>query len=103
MPTVTYLTAAGEKIVVENATGTLMSAAVENQVPGIDGDCGGVCSCATCHVHVDPAWAERVGKPNDAEEGMLELEDHVTEHSRLGCQVELTDDLDGLVVTVARG
>jgi ferredoxin, 2Fe-2S len=69
-------------------------------VPGITGDCGGVCSCATCHVKIDPAWVEKVGPAGEAEAGMLELEDEVEDNSRLGCQVKLTDDLDGLVVRV---
>ena len=100
MPTITYVTAGGESIVVENATGTVMSAAVENNVSGIDGDCGGVCSCATCHVHIDSAWTSKVGPANEVEEGMLELEDEVSDASRLGCQVKLTPELDGLVVHV---
>ncbi len=100
MPNVTYITPAGETRVIENAEGTLMSAAVANQVEGIDGDCGGVCSCATCHVHVDPAWTDKVGPATPAEEGMLELEDEATPASRLGCQVPLTPELDGLVVRV---
>lgn len=100
MPKVTYITPAGDEVVVENAEGNLMAAAVANNVAGIDGDCGGVCSCATCHVHVDAAWADKVGPANSAEEGMLELEDNVSETSRLGCQVKLTHELDGLVVRV---
>lgn len=100
MPTVTYITPDGERVVVENADGNLMTAAVEKQVEGIDGDCGGVCSCATCHVHIDEAWAAKVGPASESEEGMLELEDEVSETSRLGCQVELTPELDGLVVRV---
>ena len=100
MPRITYITPDGGEIVVDQATGNLMTAAVAHQVAGIDGDCGGVCSCATCHVRVDPAWSERVGPPGDAEAGMLELEDEATEHSRLGCQVPLTPELDGLVVRV---
>ncbi len=100
MPTVTFITAAGETHVIGNAEGTLMQTAVANQVPGIGGDCGGVCSCATCHVKIDPAWAENVGPAGDAEAGMLELEDEVDDSSRLGCQVKLTPELDGLVVRV---
>lgn len=100
MPKVTYITPRGDEVVVDNAEGTLMHAAVENQVEGIDGDCGGVCSCATCHVHVDPAWADKVGPATEAEEGMLELEDDVAPTSRLGCQVKLTPELDGVVVRV---
>ena len=101
MPKVTYITTAGEEITVENAEGNLMSVAVANGIVGIDGDCGGVCSCATCHVHVDPQWVEKVGPATDMETGMLEFEDNAAENSRLGCQVELTPELDGLVVRVA--
>ena len=100
MPTVTYITPDGERVVVENAEGNLMTTAVANQVDGIDGDCGGVCSCATCHVHVDPAWADQVGPAGESELGMLELEDELAETSRLGCQVKLTEELNGLVVRV---
>jgi 2Fe-2S ferredoxin len=100
MPTVTYITPDGKPVIVENAEGNLMTIAVENQVDGIDGDCGGVCSCATCHVHIDAAWTEKVGPPNDLEIDILELEDHREENSRLGCQVDLSAALDGLVVRV---
>ena len=100
MPTVTYITPGGETVTVDNAEGTLMTAAVAHQVDGIDGDCGGVCSCATCHVHVDPAWTAKVGQPGPSEVGMLELEDNANGCSRLGCQVKLTPELDGLVVRV---
>ncbi len=100
MPKITYITPDGEEVVVENASGDLMSAAVESGVEGIAGDCGGVCSCGTCHVHIDPAWLERVGTATDVEQDMLELEEGFAEASRLGCQVELTPELDGLVVRV---
>ena len=102
MPCVTYITRLDQSIKVDNAHGTLMSAAVENQVPGIGGDCGGVCSCGTCHVKVASEWMEKVGGAGKAEAGMLELEDEVSANSRLGCQVKLRDDLDGLVVHVVR-
>lgn len=100
MPKVTYITPDGESKILEQAEGNLMTAAVANQVDGIDGDCGGVCSCATCHVHIDLEWMEKVGPASESEAGMLELEDEVSEQSRLGCQVKLTPDLDGLVVKV---
>lgn len=100
MPKVTYITPSGEEHVVADAQGTLMEAAVAEGVEGIGGDCGGVANCATCHVHIDPAWAERVGSAEDAETDILELEDTTTEHSRLGCQVELTPEMDGLIVRV---
>ncbi len=100
MARITYVTSDGEAVSVEASGGTLMTAAVENQVRGILGECGGVCSCATCHVQIDPGWVERVGPPNDAEAAMLELDDDVTPASRLGCQVRIGPELDGLTVRV---
>lgn len=100
MPKITYVTPSGDKIVVDSEEPNLMRAAVKNSVEGILGDCGGVASCATCHVHIDPQWIDKVGPASEIEQGMLELEDEVCETSRLGCQVELTPELDGLVVRV---
>ncbi len=100
MARITYITPDGQEIVVEASSGSLMTAAVQNQVDGIEGACGGVCSCATCHVHVDEAWVDRVGPAGDAEAAMLELEDGVTSTSRLGCQVPIRPELDGLTVRV---
>lgn len=101
MPKVTFITPAGDEVMVENGAGNLMSIALANGVDGIDGDCGGVCSCATCHLYVESDWVDKVGPANDMESGMLEFEDNAKENSRLGCQVEMTDELDGLVVRVA--
>ncbi|MDE0838232.1 MAG: 2Fe-2S iron-sulfur cluster-binding protein [Kiritimatiellae bacterium] len=100
MSKVSYITPDGSDVVVENAEGNLMKIAVDNQVDGIDGDCGGVCSCATCHIKIDAAWTEKVGPASETENDLLELEDDVDESSRLGCQVEMTEALDGLVVHV---
>lgn len=100
MAKITYITPAGTEVVVENAAGNLMNIAVENQVDGIDGDCGGVCSCATCHIKIDPAWTEKVGPASEIENDLLELEFEFDKSSRLGCQVEMTEELDGLVVRV---
>jgi 2Fe-2S ferredoxin len=100
MPTLTYITPDEKKIVVTETKENLMKTAIAHGIPGIDGDCGGVCSCATCHVHVDPEWMEKVGPPHTAEQDMLELEDEATPCSRLGCQVAVTEELDGLVVRV---
>lgn len=100
MSKVTFITPEGETVVVENAEGNLMSIAVDHAVSGIGGDCGGVCSCATCHVHIDPAWVDRVGPANDIESGMLEFASYFCFNSRLGCQVQVTPALDGLVVRV---
>ena len=102
MPKVTFITAEGETHVIEDAAGSLMEIALENQIEGIEGACGGVCSCATCHVHVDEAWREKVGPATENELDLLDLEDKFDEDaSRLSCQVQLTDELDGVVVRVA--
>lgn len=78
---------------------SVMQAAVTNGVPGIDADCGGSCSCATCHVFVNPEWLEVVGGVNPTEDAMLSLSADRQENSRLSCQIKVTDALDGLVVT----
>ena len=79
--------------------GSVMLAAVINGVPGIDADCGGACSCATCHVYVDEAWLEAVGEANPAEQAMLSLSADRQANSRLSCQIPVTEALDGLIVT----
>ena len=75
-----------------------MLAAVNNNVPGIVAECGGACSCATCHVHVDPDWYDRLPPPQDMEKDMLEFAIDPDETSRLSCQISITEELDGLVV-----
>jgi 2Fe-2S ferredoxin len=102
MINVTFTTADGEKIQAQGTEGSVMELAVAHNVPGIDGDCGGVCSCATCHVHVAQEDMVRVGYANDIEKDMLELSDDVSETSRLCCQIALSKDIDGLSVTVVR-
>ena len=77
---------------------TLMQTALDNGVPGIDADCGGECSCATCHVMVKEDWTSTVGEPNDSEEEMLDLNPERLSNSRLSSQIEITEELDGLVV-----
>ena len=79
--------------------GSLMQVAKSNSVPGIDADCGGACSCATCHVFVDHAWLDRVGPIGQWEESMLGLTPDRQPNSRLSCQIQLSGKLDGLVVT----
>ena len=86
---------------VDSQTGvSLMQAAIDNLVPGIDADCGGECSCATCHVMVNENWLEKVGPPGEMEESMLDLNPERQENSRLSCQVEVSEELDGLRVTM---
>lgn len=100
---ITFITPDGESIGVkaEPGSGSLMELAKDNDVPGIEGECGGVCSCATCHVQLEPEYFEKTGAPGESELDMLELEDNATEYSRLSCQIELSEHLDGLVVRVA--
>jgi 2Fe-2S ferredoxin len=101
MPKVTYIEFDGTQHTVEARVGdTLMSAAVRNLVPGIEADCGGGCSCGTCHVFVDPAWHAQIGPPDAMEEPMLDLNPARNERSRLSCQIDITESVDGLVVAL---
>src|ERR1041384_3402706 len=74
-------------------------APTRTSIPGIEAECGGACACATCHVYVDEAWREKVGSPTPMEEDMLDFGFDVRPNSRLSCQIKVTDDLDGLVVS----
>ena len=79
---------------------TVMQAAKDNGVPGILADCGGACACATCHVIVDPEWASRLTPITEIEDGMLEYAMGREATSRLSCQVNISDELDGMVVRI---
>jgi len=99
MTKVKFIEHNGTEHIVEAQVGlSLMKAAVNNLVPGIDADCGGECSCATCHVYVDDAWIDRVGLPQGQEETMLDLAPERHPTSRLSCQIKVSDALEGLVV-----
>lgn len=78
--------------------GSVMLAAVTNGVPGIDADCGGACSCATCHVYVKDEWVGKLEEISSMEEAMLSLSTDRQQNSRLSCQIKVTEELDGLVV-----
>ncbi len=82
-----------------NVGESVMEAAVRNNIPGIDADCGGACACATCHVYVDPAFKDKTGEQEAMEQSMLDFADGVTENSRLSCQISVTAELEGLKVT----
>jgi 2Fe-2S ferredoxin len=98
---VIFVEPGGAEKSVEVAPGsTLMEAAVFNMVDGIIGLCGGICSCATCHCHVDPEWRDRLSPPESGEREMIAALDTAGPGSRLGCQVTLTADLDGIRVRV---
>ena len=79
---------------------TVMETALKHSVPGIVAECGGACSCATCHVYVDDAWKEKTGGPSPMEEDMLDFATDVRPNSRLSCQIRLKPELDGLVVRI---
>ena len=99
MPTIKFIEHNGTEHVVEAEAGTsVMNAAFNNLVPGIDADCGGQCSCATCHVIVTDGWFAKVGPPSAKEESMLDMNPERAGQSRLSCQIQITDALDGLVV-----
>ena len=101
MARITFIEHNGTEHQVEIANGlTVKDAAINNDVPGILAECGGNCACATCHVYVDPAWWDKVGKPNDVEADMLDFAQEPRENSRLSCQIEVTPALDGLVVRI---
>jgi 2Fe-2S ferredoxin len=101
MPKVTFIGFTGGAREVEVPLGTtVMRAATDNRVPGIDGDCGGNCACATCHIYVDPVWTERVGARSATEESMLNCVAELRDSSRLACQITLTEALNGLVVSL---
>ena len=106
MPNVTYIEFNGTAHTVEVPVGTsLMRGAVDNNIAGIDADCGGECACATCHVYVDRSWLERTGlpAPGSMEESMLSFAAVREPNSRLSCQITMTEALDGLVVRMPEG
>lgn len=102
MAKITFITSDDETITLEGTSGSVMALAVDNGIKGIDGDCGGVCSCATCHVHVLPEHVSKTGTASEIETDMLELDDDADEFSRLCCQLEITEALDGVVLSVAK-
>ncbi len=104
MPKVTYIEHDGTAHVVEAEAGlSAMRGAVDNNIPGIDADCGGECACATCHVYVDPEWLDRCGSQSPMEQSMLSFANAVAANSRLACQITVTDALDGLVLRMPDG
>ena len=99
MPKITYIEHNGTQHTVEVPVGlTVMEGAVNNNVPGIDADCGGACACSTCHAYVDPDWVARIPTREDMELDMLDFAYEPNERSRLTCQVKVTAEMDGLVL-----
>ena len=103
MPKVTFVERNGNSREIDARAGqTLLEIAWDNGLD-VEGACEGSMACATCHVIVDPAWFDRLPDPSEDEEDMLDLAYDIRKTSRLGCQITLTDALDGLVVTPAQG
>ena len=102
MPKIHAVDRDGTEKVIEGETGMSLMLNLRN-VGGLDvaAICGGMCSCATCHVYVDAAWAEKLEEQSPDEFELVEFSEHYKENSRLSCQIEMTDDLDGIRVTLA--
>ena len=99
MVAITYIEPGGREHVVEVDPGlSVMQGAMNRQVRGIIAECGGACSCATCHVYVDPAWIDKVGEKGPTEQMMLEGVCAAQPNSRLSCQIKVCEELEGLVV-----
>lgn len=90
-----------EKVIQADEGLNLMEIAIRNNITGIAGECGGQCSCATCHIYIDDAYFDKVGAPVDDEDDMLGFSEKRQPNSRLGCQVTVTPELDGMTVSVA--
>ena len=101
MVKITYITHNNEKHEVEVQNGlTVMEGAVQNDIPGIDADCGGGMACATCHVYVKEDWLDKLPKKEDGEEDMLDMAFEPKQNSRLSCQLTVSNELDGLIVNI---
>jgi len=99
MARITYIEFDGTSHVVDVSSGmSVMEGAISNNIPGIEAECGGACSCATCHIYVDAAWVGVTGSAQPIERDMIECAMDPQETSRLSCQIEVSDELDGLIV-----
>ena len=100
MPKNTYKDEKGNSKTIEVEKGlTVMEGAIQNDIPGIDADCGGSMACATCHVYVEEKWLDKLPKPEEGEIDMIDMAYEPKKNSRLSCQLIISEDLDGLVVT----
>ena len=101
MPKITYIENNGNSLTIEVANGlSVMEGAVQNDIPGIDADCGGGMACATCHVYVNEEWFDKLPAKEDGEEDMLDMAYEPNKFSRLSCQIIVSDELDGLEVSI---
>lgn len=101
MTKITYIQEDGSQQTIDANNGsTVMETAVDNDVDGIVAECGGACSCATCHVYVDPDWLAKTGEVDSMEDGMLDCVLERKPNSRLSCQIQVSDEIDGLIVHI---
>ena len=101
MPKITYIENNGKSHSVDVAEGlTVMEGAVQNNIPGIDADCGGGMACATCHVYVKDEWFDKINKKSEGEDDMIDQAYEPKKNSRLSCQLIVSDELDGLEVNI---
>ena len=100
MPKITYKDNQGNSKTLEVENGlSVMEGAIQNNVTGIDADCGGSMACATCHVYVEEKWLDRIPKAEEGEVDMIDMAFEPKKNSRLSCQITVTDEIDGLIVT----
>ena len=101
MTKITYIENSGKSHTINLANGlTVMEGAVQNNIPGIDADCGGSMACATCHVYVKEEWFNKLPKKEDGEEDMLDMAFEPKTNSRLSCQLIVSDEIDGIIVNI---
>lgn len=101
MPRIIFRAPDGDTTVEVDNGYSVMEAGVDNQIDGMVAECGGACACATCHVYIDPAWLAKLPAADDMEDAMLDSALDRRDNSRLGCQLEMSAALDGIIVTVA--
>ena len=100
MSKITYIDQKGESKTIDVENGlTVMEGAIQNNIPGIDADCGGSMACATCHVYVEDSWLNKIPQAEDAENDMIDMAYNPKKNSRLSCQIIVSEELDGLIVT----
>ena len=100
MPKITYIEFNGKSHKIDVSNGlSVMEGAVENNIPGIDADCGGSMACATCHVYVKEEWSNKLKKMENGEQDMIDMAYEPKKNSRLSCQLIVSNELDGLEVT----
>ena len=99
MSKITYIDNQGNSKTIDVENGlTVMEGAIQNDIPGIDADCGGSMACATCHVYVEEKWLSKLPKAEEAEVDMIDMAFEPKKNSRLSCQLIISDELDGLTV-----